>query len=318
MSERDDIELFKEHAAEIEAAAARLRAVGTPLPAGANRPASSPPAEAHLPQSAPFRPERPMTPERSHPPEPPVPSERQIPMGGQVSIVRPIPVVAAAGPLQATQPEPLISQGRPIFAQRPAAPERPLVLERAVPVESPVRTARPPQPERPVPAERAVSPERPGAHPPVEPVDLPGVQRAASILRTVLPVVQRLMPLFDRKAGPADKPASGAPTQPQPTKHLAARLSAPIEETLAELRLHQHSFRLQLAEQNASIKRIEERLEKVREATDRNTLEQQELLDELKSLGRYLRITALVALVLATGGFCLALALFLQLYKLQL
>ena len=184
-------------------------------------------------------------------------------------------------------------------------------------LDAPVRVARASQPERPVPAERAFPQDRTSANPPAAAADSPGVQRAANFLRAALPVVQRLMPLFERPAEPAGR-TGATPSQPPAGASSSPRAAAPIEEGLAEMRLHQHSLRLQLAEQNAAIKRVEERLEKVREATDRNTLEQQELLDELRALGKHLRIAALVALVLAAGGFCLALALFLQLYKLQL
>jgi len=41
-----------------------------------------------------------------------------------------------------------------------------------------------------------------------------------------------------------------------------------------------------MGEQNSSLKRVEDQLEMVREATDRNTLEQQELLEDLKAVGQ--------------------------------
>ena len=72
----------------------------------------------------------------------------------------------------------------------------------------------------------------------------------------------------------------------------------PIEDGLAELQTQHIELRSQIVEQNTSIKRVEDQLELVREATDRNTLEQQELLEDLKGVGNKVNVYALVALAL--------------------
>ena len=49
-------------------------------------------------------------------------------------------------------------------------------------------------------------------------------------------------------------------------------------------------------EQMVSFKRVEDQLGMVSEATDRNTLEQQELIGELKGVGKKINFMAMVAL----------------------
>ena len=68
-------------------------------------------------------------------------------------------------------------------------------------------------------------------------------------------------------------------------------------------------------EQNNSLKRVEDQLEMVREATDRNTLEQQELLEDLKTFGNKVKAVAFIALGLVAIGFLLNLMLFLHIQR---
>jgi len=67
--------------------------------------------------------------------------------------------------------------------------------------------------------------------------------------------------------------------------------------------------------QNTSLKRVEDRLEMVREATDRNTLEQQELLTDLKSVGRKVNVIAVLALLLLAGSIAVNVLLFLHIRR---
>jgi len=143
--------------------------------------------------------------------------------------------------------------------------------------------------------------------------DSSNLQRAVNALRSALPFVQRLLPLLDGNIAST----IGNLLQPHPQSHQpAAKLDlTPIEDGLAELRSQQHSLRLQAVEQSTTLKRVEDQLELVREATDRNTLEQQELLEDLKAYGNKVRIVAILALVLAAVGFFMTLALFLHIQK---
>ena len=53
----------------------------------------------------------------------------------------------------------------------------------------------------------------------------------------------------------------------------------------------------------------------VREATDRNTLEQQELLEDLKAFGNKIKFVVILGVVLVTVGFLMTLALFLHIQR---
>jgi hypothetical protein len=135
------------------------------------------------------------------------------------------------------------------------------------------------------------------------------MDRALGALRHVLPLVQRVLPLLDGNIGTAVSnilsPHSNAPTPPPVNL-------APIQDGLADLRVQHRVLRDQVAEQNSSLKRVGDQLQQVREATDRNTLEQQELLQDLKSVGNKVNIFAFIALALLGISVVLNVVLYLQ------
>jgi len=149
------------------------------------------------------------------------------------------------------------------------------------------------------------------------PIEVPsGVQRAVSALRAALPFVQRILPLLDGNIGTAVSNILAPrhhPPSPQPLPP-AVNL-APIENSLAELKAEQHELREQVVEQNSSLKRVEDQLEMVREATDRNTLEQQELMQDLKGVGNKVNVFALVALGLLAVSVIVNVVLYLHILK---
>jgi hypothetical protein len=149
----------------------------------------------------------------------------------------------------------------------------------------------------------------PGATAPREPAT--GVQRAVNVLRSALPFVQRFLPLLDGNAATTVTRILGhKPPPQQPPVDLV-----PIEEGLADLQLRHSQLREQVMEQNTSLKRVEDQLEMVREATDRNTLEQQELLEDLRSFGAKVKIGALVLLGFVVVAFVLNLILYLHIQR---
>jgi hypothetical protein len=143
------------------------------------------------------------------------------------------------------------------------------------------------------------------------PIDVPsGIQRAVAALRAALPFVQRILPLLDGNIGTAVSnilaPHHHAPPPPPPVN------LAPIEQGLADLENQHRELRDQVVEQNSSLKRVEDQLEMVREATDRNTLEQQELMEDLKVVGNKVNVFALVALGLLAVSVILNIVLYLH------
>ncbi|MDR3797019.1 MAG: hypothetical protein P4K93_02630 [Terracidiphilus sp.] len=140
------------------------------------------------------------------------------------------------------------------------------------------------------------------------------VQRAVSMLRNALPFVQRLLPLLDGNI--ATTVSSLLSPRHHPQAPPSAKLDlVPIEDGLAELQTQHQNLRDQVMEQNTSLKRVEDQLEMVREATDRNTLEQQELLEDLKAFGNKVKFVVVIALLLVAVGFVMTLALFLHMQR---
>lgn len=135
------------------------------------------------------------------------------------------------------------------------------------------------------------------------------VQRAMHALRTVVPFVQSVLPLLDGKIASAvanalTPHASGPPAPPVDL--------APIEEGMAGLQIQQRELHEQVLEQNTSLKRVEDQLEMVREATDRNTLEQQELMEDLRAVGNKVNWFALAALALLLASVILNVILYMH------
>ena len=105
-------------------------------------------------------------------------------------------------------------------------------------------------------------------------------------------------------------PPPHRPAPPPPPVNLA-----PLEESISSLQAQHHDLRSQIADQNTSLKRVEDQLEMVREATDRNTLEQQELLEDLKGVGNKVNIFAMVALLLLVVSVMVNVILYLHIKR---
>lgn len=169
---------------------------------------------------------------------------------------------------------------------------------------------RPAHTAEPVAAAAAPAPARALSGPtaPAEPEDhSSNVHRAAHALRSVVPFVQRLLPLLDGNLVTAVSNVLTPHPKPVPPVNLA-----PIQQGVSDLQAQQRELRDQVADQQTSLRRVEDHLELVREATDRNTLEQQELLEDLKAVGHKVNIVAFVALGLLVVSVLLNLFLFMH------
>jgi hypothetical protein len=142
------------------------------------------------------------------------------------------------------------------------------------------------------------------------------LQRTVAVLRVALPFVQRILPLLDGHIGTtvSNFLAPYQPTPPAPALPPPVDLT-PIEDTLAEFRTQHHELHDQVVEQNASLGRIDNQLEMVREATGRNTRELQELIEELKGVSNKINFVALVALGLLAVSVATDLVLYLRILK---
>jgi len=137
-----------------------------------------------------------------------------------------------------------------------------------------------------------------------------GLQRAANALRAALPLVQRILPLLDGNIGTAVSNVLA----PYPQMHqLPPPVDLePLEDGLAELQMQHRALRNQFLEQNASLKRVEDQLEAVRETAERNSREQEELLDDLKTVRRRVNRFAIPALGLLALSVLLNVLLYLH------
>ena len=142
------------------------------------------------------------------------------------------------------------------------------------------------------------------------------LQRGLAGFRATLTFVQAVLPLIDPKIGSSISnlltPRQSAPPPPPPQP--AVDLS-PIEDSLSKLEAQSRELRGHVVEQNACLGRIEDRLEMVKEATNRNTLEQQELIEELKGVGKKVNFVSWVALGLLAFSVAINTALYLHMLQ---
>jgi hypothetical protein len=140
-----------------------------------------------------------------------------------------------------------------------------------------------------------------------------GLQRTVSTLRAVLPYVERILPLFDGNFGAAlsnlINPQPPAPQLPPPIDLV------PLEGSLTELKAHFHELREEAIERDASLRRIGDQLDMVRDSTDRNTLQQQELHEDLSGLGNKISFVTMVALGLLAVTVVINTMLYLHIVK---
>ena len=130
-----------------------------------------------------------------------------------------------------------------------------------------------------------------------------GFERATRAMRMALPLVQRLLPLLDGNVGSAVSNLLSPhlpPPPPPPPVNLA-----PMQDGLAELQAEHRDLHSQVLEDSASLQRVEDKLELLSEATDRNALGQRALLEELRAIGRKANILALVGLGLLGASILL-------------
>jgi len=174
------------------------------------------------------------------------------------------------------------------------------------------------QPPAPEPAQEAATEESGEGGIPV---------RMQKVFHAALPLLQKLLPLFDGNIGtavgnlmaPAAKEPAPAPLQQMPPQTVVLKAPEvdlrPIQSSLAVLQEEQEELREKIGEQTGSIKRVEGQLELVRQATDRNTLEQQELVEDIKSIGRRMNLVAVVLLLMLGLSVGINVMLFLHLNR---
>jgi hypothetical protein len=152
----------------------------------------------------------------------------------------------------------------------------------------------------------------PGRALPASSPDSENSQRAMGMLSAAVPFLQKLLPLIDTHF-------AGTLANLFGTRQNAATAPpvdlTPVQNQVAELQLQHLDLRTHVVEQTTSLKRFQDQLEMVREATDRNTLEQQELIEDLKAVGNKVNLFAILLSLLLVISVLLNLVLFLHINK---
>jgi hypothetical protein len=143
--------------------------------------------------------------------------------------------------------------------------------------------------------------------------DPSSAQRAMNILKQAVPFVQKLLPLIDGSFGAAI--SNLLAPRPHPAAPPANVDLAPVQNQISELQMQHNELRSTVQEQTTGIKRVEDQLEMVREATDRNTLEQQELIDDLKAMGNKVNLFAVTLSALLLLSLVLNVILYLHIKR---
>jgi hypothetical protein len=141
--------------------------------------------------------------------------------------------------------------------------------------------------------------------------EFPSLQRAAGILRTALPVLQRLLPLLDGNVATV----VGNLLASRANRSSSKVDLKPVVDGLAELRSQQRRLRLEVTEQDVALKRVEDQIETLRAVSSRTLLEQQEAIDDLRASAKKIGVVAVMALLLAAAAFAAALAIYLRMNK---
>ena len=137
------------------------------------------------------------------------------------------------------------------------------------------------------------------------------MQWLSGVIKQAVPFVQKLLPLLDGQIASAAANLM-APRPHTPAPHMDLQ---PIENGLADLQIQHANLKDQIADQNISLKRVEDHLDLVREATDRNTLEQQELIEDLKVISGRMNRLAFLCLALLVISVLVNIALFLHIQR---
>jgi len=157
------------------------------------------------------------------------------------------------------------------------------------------------------------APQQPG-HAPQGATELAAsLQRVFSAVCTAFPFLQKVM---QGNEGMVVNTVSNMLTPHPPSPNTGSALDlAPIESNLADLRAHHRDLHNQIVEQSTALKRVESQLDLVREATDRNTLEQQELIEDLKTVSGKVYSFSILVLLLLIGSVVLNIFLYLHISR---
>lgn len=165
-----------------------------------------------------------------------------------------------------------------------------------------------PQPLRPTTPLRTIPrPQQPITKPPARAVEPPRrFGRTLGALKTVLPLVQKALPLLEGNVAAAVANL----LVPGPVQQRVDL--EPMQHALTVVHTEHEELRGKLSEQGVALKRIGDQLEDVKEATERHASIQREVTDDLDSLRRRVGRIAWIGFALLAISIGLNVVLFLR------
>jgi hypothetical protein len=125
---------------------------------------------------------------------------------------------------------------------------------------------------------------------------VPSIWRALVNLRMFLPYIGKLLPLLDGNFSAALAPAASAPTKPDLTEFHQSLET--VNRGFLDLQAGNRDIRTHVQEQSVQLKRVDDQLIRLRESTERNTMEHKELVEDLRSASKLVRGLSTVMIVL--------------------
>lgn len=160
-----------------------------------------------------------------------------------------------------------------------------------------------PAPFKPVSPGRAMTPPARSS----SPKDRPSVfERSMGAMRVVLPMMQKMLPLLEGNVASAVSNLLA----PYPQGHAVDL--APLENAVGEMHKEHLDLRNRVAEQNTMLRRVADQIDMVKETTDRHSLGQQELLQDLHNLRQRVSMFGWIGLALLIVSIFLNVMLFLR------
>jgi hypothetical protein len=137
-----------------------------------------------------------------------------------------------------------------------------------------------------------------------------GLQRAIGFVRTIAPFVQRALPLLDGNV------ASAVSNILAPRVETHQVNLEPIENAMTKMRKDHLELRLNLADQTTALKRVADQVGTLKDATERNALEQKGLAQDLQNLRSKVGIATWVGIGLLVISIVINILLFLRIQQL--
>ncbi len=119
-----------------------------------------------------------------------------------------------------------------------------------------------------------------------------------------LPFITRVLPLLDMASGHS-----------QASSSTAIALSNDLKQGMSGLQKSQQDLRITLQDQTLQLKRFEDQVARMREATEKNSLEHSELVEDVKSMQSSFRNLLVVMILLLLGLIGMVGYLLLQLHN---